>query len=147
MKRRTSSLDGPCQLHGNAVGIANHDTIPQLHQMSQAVGTGGVPVFMPANQAVGPPFQTLFGRPILFSEKTPTLGTAGDIILADLSQCAIRMRVDVSLTVSLHVYFTSDEFAFRLRVRVDGRGLRGSAVTPANGSNTLSPFVQLATRS
>ena len=131
---------------GKAVWIANHDIIPQLYAMSQAVGTGGVPVYMPANHGAGAPFQTLMGRPILFSEKVPTLGTVGDIGLFDLSQYAIGMRAQVSLMISPHVYFTTDELAFRLRVRVDGKSLWEDAVTPANGANTLSPFVVLATR-
>lgn len=49
--------------------------------------------------------------------------------------------------ISPHAYFTSDELAFRLRVRVDGKSLWEDAVTPANGANTLSPFVALQTRS
>ena len=39
----------------------------------------GVSVFEPASQ----PTATLFGRPILFTEKLPTLGTQGDILLID----------------------------------------------------------------
>ena len=101
---------------------------------------------MPANQSAGAPFQTLMGRPIFFSEKVPTLDTVGDIGLYDLTQYAIGMRAQTSLMISPHVYFTSDELAFRLRVRVDGKSLWEDAVTPANGANTLSPFVVLATR-
>ena len=129
-----------------SVWIANNDVVPQLYVMSQAIGTSGVPVYMPANAGAGAPFQTLMGRPILFSEKVPTLGTVGDIGLYDLTQYAIGMRAQVSLMISPHVYFTTDELAFRLRVRVDGKSLWEDAVTPANGANTLSPFVVLATR-
>ena len=57
----------------NSIWVANGDAIPQLYTMNQAVGTAGVPVFQPASQ----PAATLFGRPILFTEKLPTLGTAG----------------------------------------------------------------------
>jgi len=132
--------------HSNAVWIANHDIIPQLYMMSQAIGTAGVPVYMPANGAAGTPFASLFGRPLLFSEKVPTLGTAGDVGLYDLSQYALGIRAEIALMISPHVYFSSDELAFRLRVRVDGKSLWDSAITPAKGANTLSPFVTLATR-
>ena len=133
--------------HANAVWVANHDTIPQLYQMSQAVGTAGVPVYMPANGAAGTPFASLFGRPLFFSEKVPTLGTKGDIGLYDLTQYAVGIRAEIALMISPHVYFSSDELAFRLRVRVDGKSLWDSAITPAKGANSLSPFVVLATRS
>ena len=41
---------------------------------------------------------------------------------------------------------TTDETAFRFILRVDGQPLWNSAVTPANGTNTISPFISLATR-
>ena len=126
----------------NAIWIANGNTIPQLYQMNLAIGTAGVPVFLPASQ----PAATLFGRPILFTEKLPKLGDAGDILLVDPKQYAIGMRVGVSLMISPHVYFTSDELAFRLRMRVDGKSLWDKALTPAEATETISPFVQLAAR-
>ena len=126
----------------SSIWIANGNTIPQLYLMSQAVGTAGVPVFEPASQ----PAATLFGRPIFFTEKLPTLGTVGDILLVDPKQYAIGMRVGVSLLISPHVYFTTDELAFRLRTRVEGKSLWDKVLTPAEATETLSPFVQLATR-
>ena len=127
----------------NSIWVANGDVIPQLYLMNIAVGTAGVPVFQPASQ----PAATLFGRPILFTEKLPTLGTAGDILLVDPMMYAVGIRAEVDLRISPDVYFTTDELAFRLRVRIDGKSLWDKALTPANGTNTVSPFVQLATRS
>ena len=133
--------------HRNCVWIANNDIVPQLYTMSQAVGRAGIPVYMPAGGAAGTPFASLFGRPLFFSEKVPTLGTKGDIGLYDLTQYAVGIRAEIALMISPHVYFSSDELAFRLRVRVDGKSLWDSAITPAKGANTLSQFVTLATRS
>ncbi|HUG82555.1 MAG TPA: phage major capsid protein, partial [Bryobacterales bacterium] len=130
--------------HQNAVWVGNPDIMPALYSMNLAIGTAGVPVFMPANGAA--PSATLFGRPLLFSEKVPTLGTVGDLGLYDLTQYAIGLRAEVALMISPHAYFVSDELAFRLRVRIDGSSLWDAAVTPAKGSNTISPFVVLATR-
>jgi hypothetical protein len=42
--------------------------------------------------------------------------------------------------------FGNDQTAFRLIQRVDGRPWIQSAITPANGGSTLSPFVELSTR-
>ncbi len=123
----------------NSIWIANGNCIPQLYLMNQAVGTAGVPVFQPASQ----PAATMFGRPIFFTEKLPTVG---DILLVDPKQYAIGMRVGVSLLISPHVYFTTDELAFRLRTRVEGKSLWDKVLTPAEATETLSPFVQLATR-
>jgi len=127
----------------NAIWVANGNTIPQLYEMNQAIGTAGVPVFQPASQ----PAATLFGRPILFTEKLPKLGDAGDILLVDPTQYAIGMRVGISLAISQHLYFDSDELAFRLRVRLDAKSLWDTALTPAEATETISPFVQLAERS
>ena len=71
--------------------------------------------------------------------------TKGDIILADFSSHAIGLRTEISLMISPHVRFTTDELTFRLRVRMDGQPLLSSAITPVNG-DTLSPFVTLAAR-
>jgi hypothetical protein len=39
--------------------------------------------------------------------------------------------------------FGSDKTTFRIIQRVDGRPWLKSAITPQNGGNTLSPFVEL----
>ena len=87
----------------------------------------------------------MLSRPVIVTEKTPVVGTVGDILLCDFSKFLIGMRADVALKLSEHVYFNSDEMAVRLRLRIDGRPLGDAAITPANG-DTLSPFVSLATR-
>ena len=63
---------------------------------------------------------TILTRPVIFTEKTPVLGTVGDIILADLSGgYLVGMRTQIALMASPHVRFTNDEIVFRLRVRVE----------------------------
>ena len=79
----------------------------------------GVPVFEPASQ----PTATLFGRPILFAEKLPTLGTQGDILLIDPMMYTVGLRAGITFAISPHLYFNTNELAFRLRVRVDGKSL------------------------
>ena len=130
---------------GNAVWIAHNDTFPQLATMSLAVGTGGSAVWM--NNGVGGPPMTILGRPVIFTEKAQTLGTAGDIYFADLSYYMIADRQQLEVASSEHTRFSTDETDWRLIQRVDGRPRIDSALTPRNGSNTVSPFVALATRS
>lgn len=132
----------------NAVWFINQDVEPQLYALSLAVGTGGVPVYMPANGLSGQPFGTLFGRPVVPIEHCATLGTVGDIILADMSQYwRIQASGGPQYATSIHVQFTTDETAFRGTLRTDFRPLWLEALTPYKGSNTVSPFVALATRS
>jgi HK97 family phage major capsid protein len=128
-----------------AVWIAHPDTLPQIVSLSRSVGTGGSAVMM-TNMAGAAP-ASLYGRPLILSEKCQTLGTAGDIFFVDLSYYVIGDRQTLSMTASPHVRFQNDETVWRFTSRLDGRPWLESALTPRNGSNTLSPFVNLATRS
>jgi HK97 family phage major capsid protein len=131
----------------NAIWLINQDTEPQLNSMSKVIGTGGVPVYMPANGISGSPYSTLFGRPVIPTEYNATLGTVGDIQLIDPAQYAMIEKGGVKGDSSLHVRFVNNEMAFRFIWRVDGQPIWNSALTPYKGANTLSPFVALATRS
>jgi HK97 family phage major capsid protein len=84
-------------------------------------------------------------RPVLFSEKVPTLGTVGDIGLYDFSQYAVGLRADMTLAKSMHAGFQSDTSYYRAILRVDGAPKLSAPVTPAAG-DTQSPFVVLAAR-
>lgn len=130
----------------NAVWLINQDIEPQLNQMAMIVGTGGVPVYLPAGGLSASPFAQLFGRPVIPIEQCKTLGTVGDILLADFSQYLLIDKGAIEAAQSLHVKFLYDEQCFRFIYRVNGQPLWNSALTPANGTNTLSPFIALATR-
>ena len=130
----------------NSVWIANQDIIPSLTTMSLAVGTGGAPVYLPANGASGMPYQTLMGRPIIFVEQAQTVGDVGDLVLADLSQYYLAEKGGTQFAMSIHVEFIDDETVLRWVYRADGMPIWSTALTPANGSNTQSPFVALAER-
>ena len=135
---------GPSRI--NAIWLINQDIEPQLYSMSLAVGTGGIPVYMPAGGISGQPFGTLMGRPVIPCEYCATLGDTGDIYLVDLSQYLLIDKGGPTSASSIHVKFTTDETAFRWVYRVDGQPLWKSALTPYKGSNTLSPFVKLDSR-
>ncbi len=130
---------------GRAVWIAAPNTFPELATMALSVGTGGSAVWV-NNGAVGPPLSIL-GRPLIFSEKAKTLGTAGDINFVDLDFYLIGDRQVMSAKSSEHFKFQTDETSYRIIERLDGRPWLNSAITPQNNSDTLSPFVELATRS
>jgi len=134
-----------------AVWLANQNTLPQLAAMSLAVGTGGAPVWLPAGGISGAPYDTLMGKPLIWSKHCSTLGTVGDIILADWSQYLVGQKAgqgaDGKYDTSIHLKFDADQTCFRFVFRIDGQPWWPTYLTPpqATGS-TLSPFVVLATR-
>lgn len=130
----------------NAAWYINQDIEPQLFAMSMAVGTGGVPVFMPANGLSGSPYNTLMGRPIIPVEQCPTLGTVGDIILGNFGEYALVRKGGLVGASSVHVKFIYDEMTFKFNMRVNGKPKWKKVLTPYKGSSTLSPFVTLDTR-
>lgn len=131
----------------NAVWFINQDVEPSLFTMGLQVGVGGNAVYMPPGGLSAAPYGTLFGRPVIPIEQCSTIGTAGDIVLADLSQYRWIDKGAMKAASSIHVRFLYDETTFRFTYRGDGQPSWQSALAPANGSNTLSPFVALATRS
>ena len=128
----------------NYVWLINQDIEPQLYTMALAVGTGGIPVYMPAGGLSGLPYGTLFGKPVISCEQCQTLGTIGDIILADFSQYILIDKGGMKSASSIHVNFASDQSAFRFVFRCDGQPMWDAYLTPKNGTNYQSPFVALA---
>ena len=133
---------------GNAVWMVNTDALPQLMQMSLAVGTGGSAVYLPPGGASATPYGSLLGRPLIDTEHMQTVGDEGDILLADWSQYLIGGKAGggVRTASSSHLRFDYNEMAFRIETRYDGQPWWTSALTPKNSTNTLSPFVTLAER-
>lgn len=132
---------------GNAVWLVNQDLEPELQNMFRPVGTGGIPAYMPAGGLSASPYASLKGRSVVPIEQCQTLGTSGDILLVDMSQYLIIDKSAMQSATSIHVKFTTDETAFRFVYRVNGQPWWRTALTPYKGTNTLSPFVALQTRS
>ncbi|MFA7287296.1 MAG: phage major capsid protein [Melioribacteraceae bacterium] len=139
-----------CINPANAIWIANPNTLPQLASMSLAIGTGGIPVFMPAGGAAGQPYATLFGLPLVFSHHAKSLGTAGDLVLADMKQYLLGMLAGdegMRFDTSMHIKFETDQQAFRFAFYVAGQSWMPTYLTPPEAtSDTLSPFIMIATR-
>lgn len=135
----------------NAVWLASPSVVSQLFLLVQKVQNaaandfvGGFgPGWLTADPTNG---ITLMGRPVVVSDRCQQVGTVGDIILADLSQYIVGIRSEARLQVDNSVGFKSDEIYFRLTMRVDGMPLLVAPITPRKGTDTLSPFVLLATR-
>jgi len=127
------------------VWLANPTIKPELYSMGVAIGAGGSSIYMPTGGISQSPFDTLMGRPIVWTEHCPVLGTVGDLILADLQYYIIGDRKRLEVAISPHIRFVSDETAWRFVTRVDGQPYFSEPFTPKRG-DTLSPFVALETR-
>ena len=132
----------------NAVFMANDDTFVQLASMSLSIGTAGAPVWLPAGGASGKPYDTLFGKPLIFTEHCQKLGDQGDILFADWSQYLVGQKSggQVQFASSIHLKFDADQTCFRFVFRVDGQPWWNAPLTGRYSDKTLAPFVVTAAR-
>lgn len=132
----------------SAIWLINVDVEPQLDQLYQPVknvaGTENVGGYKSTVFEAGS--RTIKGRPVVPVEYCQTLGDLGDIILVDPKSYITGTRGSVDTAMSMHLRFDYAESCFRFMFEVDGQPWLQSALTPANGSNTLSSFVTLAAR-
>jgi HK97 family phage major capsid protein len=130
--------------NGNVRWLVNQDTLSQFTLMT----LGQVPVYLPGGSVANAGlYGTLYGIPILPVEQAETLGTAGDIVLADLSQYIVISQGGIRGAQSMHVRFIYDEMTFKWSWDVNGQPAVKKPLTPFKGTNKISPFVSLATRS
>jgi len=134
------------KLRQTAKWYINQDIEPELFSMALSVGTGGVPVFTPANGLSVSPYNTLFGKEIVPMEQCSTVGDVGDINFFNAKEYAIVRKGKMRQASSIHVKFLTDQMTFKFNMRVNGKSKWKTSLTPANGTKTLSPFVQLAER-
>lgn len=85
---------------------------------------------------------TLFGRPLYVTEKLPTLGTKGDLLLFD-PKCYVLGTRSLEIAASDQVRFRTNETVYRFFWRGDGQPLVKGTATLADGSTTAGVFVGL----
>ena len=137
----------PAGSYGNAVWMLNNDVLPALFTLT----LGNYPIYLPAGSPVGglqgSPYGTLLGRPIAVTQHAKSFSSQGDVMLADWRQYqSITKAGGIQTATSMHLYFDADATAFRSTFRVDGAPKQSQPISPANGSATMSPFIQLGAR-
>ena len=134
---------------GNSVWLINQQCYPQLFSLSQAVGTGGMPVYMPPGGLSASPYGTLLGRPVVPVEQCQALGTKGDILFCDWSQMLFADKGGLQSASSIHIKFVNDETAYRFVYRCDSQPAWNAPLTPYKGGSTATtgPFIALDSRS
>jgi HK97 family phage major capsid protein len=128
----------------NYIWLVHPDVSEQFDYLNFPIGTGGVPVYLPAAQQGA--VTTLKGHPVVMSDHCAAIGDLGDINYVDLSQYMMIYKGGVQADTSMHVQFLTAENCFRFIFRANGMPKRNKALTIKNSSNTRSPFVDLAAR-
>ena len=129
---------------GKDFWLINQDCLPQIMVMT----IGNQPIWTPANAGFKEaPGGYLLGRPVKFSQHCDTVGDQGDIQYVNPEgYFLVNKQNGVTFDSSIHLYFDTNETAFRWIFRAGGMPYLKSAVTPKNSSNTLSHFVVLDAR-
>lgn len=147
----------PSASFSRAVWLINQDVLPEILKAGFAITTpsgtaaGAGALYLAPGQLSGglqaAPYGLLLGRPIVVTEACATLGTVGDVILADLSKyLTVTKSGGVRSDVSMHLWFDQNTTAFRFVMRMNGQPWLSAPITRKNGTNTLSHFVTAATR-
>lgn len=132
-----------------AIWLMNSDAesiLPYMKFIDQGSGNA-VPVYLPPGGLSNSPFGTLYGRPVVTSEAMPALGSAGDIILADMSQyLSVVKGSGIRQDVSIHLWFDYDVTAFRFVMRVGGQPWWNAAIARTGGQSSRGFFIALGAR-
>lgn len=145
VKENIDKMRSRCWGYSRAIWLANHDCLPQLSSLAQIVGIGGAPVqylSVDTTNNTG----TLAGRPIYFSEFTQTIGTAGDLVLANWSEYLEGTYQPMASAESIHVRFVNHERTFKFWMENCGQPWWKAPLTPKYSTTTLSPFVVMGAR-
>lgn len=128
--------------YARMVWLANPDVAPQIDKLNFTAGTTGILSPYVTYDADG--VTRVAGRPVVYNEFSPTLGTLGDFILWDPDDYLYWEGSGIEGASSIHVQFLTNQTVFRFIYRVDGMPASYAALTPYQGSNTTSAYVGLA---
>lgn len=142
--------------------LINNDVEPALLSLKNSSGYplylpfgGGVAAiqsgdFNPADEEdyLSAPDGRIYAMPAYVSQHANTFSSLGDVILLDLEYYRIITKDGggIETATSMHLYFDADATAFRMLFRIDGQPKISKPISPAKGSNKLSPFLQLQAR-
>lgn len=122
---------------GSLVWIGSQSLLPQLMTLKDDMGN----LIWQPNAREGAP-GTLLGIPFLLNERSPGLGTKGDLILADLQYYVIKDGAGIFIEASQHVHFTSNKTVIKAFWNVDAKPWLTTPIKQENGFE-VSPFVAL----
>lgn len=137
------------RLYSTSGGVwyVNKDTEPAMMTMQDA--NGRYLYFAPGSFGSEASGQSPNGRLLGYEVKPmynlPSLASSGSVVLANLkANYALGYKASgVTKAMSIHLYFLTDEVAYRWTFRMDGRPMRDTTLAAANGTATYGSAVQL----
>jgi len=133
-------------LRDSAVWLISPSWQEEIYNMSLTVGVSGSAVML-AGGAVAPLPDSIFGRPIIWTEHCSTLGDVGDIILVHPKGILLGLRKDLTIESSIHVHFAKNETLFRIEARLYAQPIVNEKLTIRSSAGfQVSPFVTLPER-
>lgn len=127
-----------------SVWLINPMVMPQIMVMT----IGNQPIWTPPQAGFkDAPMGMLLGRPIFPTQVSKQVGDVGDIGFVDFKHVrSITKAGGIETATSMHLYFDQAMNAYRFIFRLDAKPVLKAAVSPFNGTDSLSPFVFLADR-
>lgn len=123
---------------GEYAWIASPTVLPQLMTMATPMGQL---VWQPSAREGVP--GTLLGIPLLMNQRSPVLGSEGDLGLFDFSHYWIKDGSGIFVEASPHPLFTQNRTIIKAYWNVDGQPGITSPLLLEDGVSTVSPFVVL----
>ena len=118
-----------------------------MSDLIQMTGPAGNPAYVwQPNARDGVPGY-LLGMPVIWTEKCPLIGTAGDVILADWKYYLIGDRQATTVESTQFDRWEYDETSWRATHRVDGQEWLSLPLRYQDGTTQVSPFVILGDKS
>ena len=124
---------------GSPLWVASQTTLPQIMAIQ---GGNSENIFQPDVRANVS--GKLLGIPLFLADRSPALGTEGDLILVDPKYYLLKDGMGIKIALSSDFLFTSNKTVFKAIFSVDGKPWLNEKI-PLEGStsNTISPFVVL----
>jgi len=131
---------------GRGVWLASQSLMSDLLTMQDNAGSAaGLGTYIWGNVAAGVP-NTLMGMPIIFTEKLPASGSAGDLLLADFRYYLVGDRQAQTIESTKFDLWRYDKTSWRIVDRHDGQPWLSAPLTLADGTSQVSPFVILGAK-
>jgi len=125
---------------GRGIWVITQSAMSDIVQIN---GPAGNPSYVwTTNAADGIP-GTIFGMPVIWTEKVPRIGTAGDVGLYDWRYYLIGDRQAATVESTKFDRWSYDETSWRMVHRVDGQPWLSQPLTYQDGVTQVSPFVIL----
>jgi len=125
---------------GQGVWVISQSLMSDIIQLSGP--SGNASYVWHNNAAAGIP-GSMFGMPVIWSEKVPVAGSAGDVGLYDFKYYLIGDRQATTVESTQFDRWRYDQTSWRMVHRIDGQPWLSAPLTLQDGSTQISPFVIL----